>query len=468
MNKAQIPAKTFEYLRTGRPILAITQPDGATGMLLSHFRHTVVVDPLDTDGLLAALRRLHAARRDSSASPAQDVQRFDRRDLTRSLAALCNKVLRRIRVMHLVPSLETGGMENGVVNLVNHLDRARFSSLICCCERLGVLKQRVASDVTVINCSAASGIQFGLFRKLARIFKEHSVDIVHTHNFYTLVYGALAARLGGCRTVVHGEHGRHGKWPLRRRLLTRILTSGVKRVLCVSESIRSMLLQEGMHPSKIQVIPNGIDPDTFTHPRPTAAEMAPLGIAPDDIVIGSVGRLVAVKDFTTLISAFALLKREYPQALLMLVGDGPERTRLEAHAADAGCSNRVRFLGERDDATSLYRFMRVFCLPSLSEGMSNVILEAMAAKVPVVATRVGDNPLLIDEKTSGLLVEPGNPESLARAILKLIADPELARAMALAGYRRVTERFSIVTMAQSYAQVYKELFTIKAMRRSRQ
>lgn len=456
MNKAQIPAKAFEYLRTGKPILAITQRDGATGMLLSGFKQATVVEPDDHEGIKRHIARLYRERGIQAACDHEKISAYDRRGLTGKLARIADSVCgtnRNIRILHLLPSLETGGMENGVVNLVNGLDDSRFSSIICCLERGGELQKRLKPGVTVIELSQKQGIRFGLVFLLKKLFREQKIDLVHTHNFYALVYGALAAGLAGI-PVVHGEHGRPQNWPRRRRYITLFLSKRVKTILTVSHSLKEILLREGIAAHRIKVIPNGIDAARYISQAPSAEEKASLGISDGDIVIGSVGRLVPVKDYKTLIQAFSLMRGTNGRVRLLLVGDGVELDALRAYAAQNSCADRVIFLGQRTDVTSLYRFMHIFALSSLSEGMSNVILEAMAAGLPVVATRVGDNGLLVENNVSGMLVEPGDARALADALTRLVSDLNTAAAMGERGRSRAVELYGIERMVNDYKEIY--------------
>lgn len=367
-----------------------------------------------------------------------------------------NPMQKRIKIMHLLPSLEIGGMENGVVNLVNAIDRERFESSICCLEREGTLKSRLRPDVSVICLHQKEGIRWFLPFVLGCLFRKENVDIIHTHNFHTFLYGIIAARIFRIPVVIHGEHGLSAYTHNRRTRATAFLSRWADEILTVSADLRELLIQEGIKESKIRAILNGIDTTLFNLPPATEAEKASFGIAPGDIVIGAVGRLVPVKDHKTLIAACGILNAGFPRLKLLIIGDGPAKEELMRYAGSLALSDKVIFAGQRNDTRALYRLMNIFALSSLSEGMSNVILEAMASRLPVAATNVGDNPLLVEEGKTGLLVGPGSPELLAAAIKKILHEPGLAARMSEAGFRRVQERFSLARMVREYEAVYSQ------------
>jgi len=186
----------------------------------------------------------------------------------------------------------------------------------------------------------------------------------------------------------------------------------------------------------------------------------------NNLIIGTVGRLVPVKDYPTLLKAFSIIHSAFPQAQLIFVGDGPLKGKLQSIRDSLNLKESVRFLGQREDVHELYRRMRVFVLCSLSEGMSNVILEAMASRLPVVATAVGDNPLLVDNGKTGILVTAEKPQELAQAIISILADANKAEEMGKAGYARVKERFGLEEMISGYEKVYAHLVGKKGVGRS--
>lgn len=363
---------------------------------------------------------------------------------------------KKIAVMHILPSLDVGGMENGVVNLVNNMDRNVFRPLICCLEKEGRLRSRIKEDVKVFNLEENPGLQIKLPLELMRLFRNEKIDIVHTHNYYTSIYGTIGACLARTPVIIHGEHGmvlREEK--ARRKIVAKILANFTDVIICVSEDLRTQLSERtGISKKKIIAIANGIDFSLFEHKRDDLVKGEDIGIDKNDLVIGTVGRLVAVKDYETLIKAFSLVVKAIPNAKLMFAGDGPLAEELGSLVKKLKIEEKVIFLGHHNDVHKLYKFMNVFVLSSLSEGMSNVILEAMASSVPVVATKVGSNPELIENGRNGFLVSVGDKIELARSIIGILSNPAEANKMGQAGFKRVQDSFTIDKMVNGYEKTY--------------
>ena len=363
---------------------------------------------------------------------------------------------KKINVIHILPSLEVGGMENGVVNLVNGMDRSVFRPFVCCLEKEGRLRSRIKADVKIFNLKEKAGLRIKLPIKLMHLFKEEKIDIVHTHNFYTSIYGSIGAYMARTPVIIHGEHGmilREEK--TRRKSIANFLSNFTDVIICVSEDLKKQVAQKvRISENKIKAIANGINFSLFEQNRSGAVKREDFGIEKDDIVIGTVGRLVPVKDYATLIKAFSLTVKIMPNAKLVFVGDGPLAEDLAILTKKLKIEEKVKFLGHRNDVLKLYSIMDVFALTSLSEGMSNVVLESMASKVPVVATKVGSNPELIEDGNNGFLVSVGDKIGLARSIIKILSNPEEAKRMGQAGYERVKNFYVIDKMVDNYETIY--------------
>jgi sugar transferase (PEP-CTERM/EpsH1 system associated) len=239
--------------------------------------------------------------------------------------------------------------------------------------------------------------------------------------------------------------------------LRRLLHPCVDRFVAVSEDLgRWVVGTVGVPPRKVQVIANGVDTERFRDDRRIDARRA-LGLDDREFVVGSVGRLDPVKDYPTLLEAFAALGGRDPSPLLFLVGDGPQRSALEAQVVNSGLTGRVQLLGERDDVSTVLAALDVFVLPSIAEGMSNVILEAMSSGLPVVATAVGGNPELVLDGSTGRLVPPRSPGLLAAALGSYLAEPSLLRLHGKAGRERVLAHFSLDRMVSAYRDLYRGL-----------
>lgn len=369
-------------------------------------------------------------------------------------------------IAHVVYHFGTGGMENGMVTLFNHLPEDSYRHTVICLAGHGDFRQRIRRpDIAFHDLDKRPGNDMNWLPRLHRLLKHLRPAVLHTRNLNALEaqFVGAWARIPG---RVHGEHGRdvhdlHGRnW--KYNLLRRAASVWVHRYIAVSRDLAAWLARDiGVAPGRIRQIYNGVDGGRF-HPRRGARpDMGrPQFFAGDAWVIGSVGRMAAVKDYPTLIRAFAQLlgRHPRPEALrLILVGDGPEMPRCQALVRELGLEDKVWLPGDRQDIAEWLRAFDVFVLPSLGEGISNTLLEAMASGLPVVATRVGGNPELISDGLNGTLVPPGDPETLAQTLLGYALDPALGQRRGDAGRRRVDDDFVIERMAAAYAAVYDEL-----------
>lgn len=361
---------------------------------------------------------------------------------------------RPVHVCHVVLSLEPGGLENGVVNVINGLNTTEFRSSVCCVRRGGEFAARIRPNVPVVCMGLQSGIDPLTVLGMARLFRNSRVDIVHTRNVTAFFYGLVAARLAGVPAVVHSEHGRTFPERPRRAMAQRLMLRGTDAAFAVSAQLRADLVRElGVDRERFEVIHNGVDVTAFCAAGPHVP-------SPRTMCIGSVGRLVPVKNYSLLLQAFARLPLSLP-CRLVLVGDGSERAALSKLATELGILDRVEFAGHRDDVAQLLRAMDIFVLPSLSEGLSNTLLEAMAAGVPVIASDVGGNREIVESEDSGLLFRCGDIEHAAAQLLRLVENATFRRSLGQAGAARVRKEFSIEAMIRRYENLYRRVWEAK-------
>lgn len=362
-------------------------------------------------------------------------------------------------VAHVVHSLETGGLENGVVNLVNTAG-LHFRHIIVCMATAGALRARLNPAVEVVTIGKRSGHDLAAVVRLVRLLRAIRPAIVHSRNWAALD-AIPAARLAGVGVIVHGEHGREATDPEgrsgRRNRIRRLIHPLVTQFVTVSSDLERWLIGAVRLPArKVTAIPNGVDLARFGHSDRQEARRS-MGLPDGSLVVGTVGRLDPVKDQAGLLRAFADLLPAHPEAWLMVVGTGPCREDLLGLAARLGISDRVRFLGERLDVPLVLAAMDLFVLPSIAEGMSNTLLEAMASSLPVVATRVGGNSELIEEGINGRLVPSGDPGALAAAIGSYLDDSHLRALHGKASRDRVAGSFSLERMSEAYVNLYSRL-----------
>ncbi len=369
-------------------------------------------------------------------------------------------------IVHVIHHLVIGGMENGLVNLINGLPAEAFRHAIVCIEEDSDFRDRLQRpDVEVIPLHRSKIGVMQLRRKLYQTFKSRQPAIVHSRNMSGLD-AILPARLAGVPVRIHGEHGwdvndlqgNHWKPALLRRLHAPL----VSHYITVSEHLKTYLQQRvGVAAERITPIVNGVDTDTF-HPATSAPDLFPNGFLPEQaLVIGTVGRLQPVKDQATLVRAFAAL-RDSSSGLrdrlrLVMVGDGPIRAQLQALIDELQLTDSTWLPGARDDVPALLQAMDIFVLPSLAEGISNTILEAMATGLPVLASQVGGNPELVRHGQTGALFAPGDVLALADLIKNYTNDPALLAQHADRARAIAVSEYSLETMVTRYQQVYESL-----------
>ncbi len=353
-------------------------------------------------------------------------------------------------IVHVLYSFGTGGLEKGIATVARH-GSPGFEHVVVCLARSGESERLLPGGTRVVELHKRPGNSPLFLWRLSRALRALRPDVVHTRNWPGMD-GILAARLAGIRNVVHGEHGwgmedPQGRSPRRLRV-RRFLARWVREYTCVSRAIEGWLRHEVRVGRPVTQIYNGVDTDVF-RPGPGDPVRSELGIPAGAFVAGIVGRLDPIKDHPTLFRAFARLRESVPEARLLVVGDGPERARLEEEAGEG-----VIFLGDRADVPEILRALDVFVLSSRNEGISNTILEAMATGLPVVATDVGGNPELVLEGQTGTLVPAADPAALAAALARYAGDPALGETVGQRARARAVERFSIETMVAGYETVW--------------
>lgn len=381
----------------------------------------------------------------------------------------------RLRVLHVIDRMQVGGTEVGILKVINGLGHECFEHRICTIRGYDESFSRSGGFDGQLYVAGRldSGFQF-LLGRLARIMRKYRPDIVHSRN-WGAIEAMPAARLSGVPVKIHSEHGYEIDMleglPKRRRLLRRCAYAAADAVFTVTEELRTYHARQAWIPvERIRVLSNGVNTSRFVRRSSERGETRQrLGLDDKSVVIGSVGRLVPIKDHTTLLKAAEILIERGMSVQVLLVGSGPELAKHQEYvAASPRLSGRVVFAGVASDVAPLLNAMDIFVLPSLSEGMSNTLLEAMASSLPVAATRVGGNPELIEDGHSGCLFEPGNVMALAAILERMGRDAIVRQEIGQAARQRVVDHFSLQGMIDSYRTLYVELARKRGVPAARQ
>lgn len=379
----------------------------------------------------------------------------------------------RIRLLQFLTVFAIGGTERQVTNLTTGLDRARFDLHFGCLQRVGEFLAEIEArgiPVTDYKISRLYGLEALRQQvRFASYLRRNRIDIVHSYNFYANCFAVPAARLARTPVVVASIRDTGAFLTPSQRRAQRMVCRLANVVLVNADAVRQWLIGEGYSPDKLVVIRNGIDLARFGRPRTAAGVRQELGLPADAPLIGMLARVNRLKGVEYFLEAAAAVAAGFPEARFLVVGDtvvaknsaiapnSDYRGELEDHIRRLGLEGRVVFTGFRLDVPELLSQVSVSVLPSLSEGLSNAVLESMAAAVPVVATRIGGTPEMIEDGVTGLLVPPRDSAALASAIRRVLEDHELAARLGQAARRQVAEDFSLEHMVRETERLYSIL-----------
>jgi L-malate glycosyltransferase len=367
----------------------------------------------------------------------------------------------RIRLLTMLTSFQIGGTERQVTNIVLGLDHSRFDLHLACLRNRGELLKDieplgVPRPVFDIGPLYTPKTMWQAVR-LARYIKRHLIQIVHCYGFYPNVFAVPAARIAGASIVVASIRDRGDILTPFQRRIQKIACRLADCVLVNAEAIRDTLIEQGYRPDNIVVIRNGIVLSRFGNREKGAALRDELGLPPNAPLAFVFSRLNRMKGVEYFLDAAALIAEKHPDVRFLIVGDGANRKDLEGHACRLGLARRVTFTGFRTDVPELLPEAAVSVLPSLSEGLSNSLLESMASGVPVIAARVGGNSEIVEDGVSGLLVAPRDSQALADAMSRVLENPDLAASLGEAGRQRVTRVFSMERSVAEVEHLYSRL-----------
>ena len=366
-----------------------------------------------------------------------------------------------MNILYVVTSLDVGGTQKMLYETIKNMDRNKYQTVVCSLKKGGIYNKIISElDVKIIslNMNDRSGLLNILFfipsvLKLSKIIRKEKIDIVHSWLFQANIISRISARLAGVNRVISSVRvmEQEKKWQLS---IERITSNLCKKIIVNSRALKNFLLERNVADGeKIEVIYNGIEVSENTDKRNIFKE---LGLKENEKIIGTVGRLHKQKGIEYFLESAKIILPSVGFSLkFIIVGDGPERKKLESKARRLGIKNEVLFTGIREDAINLISIMDIFVLPSLWEGTPNVVLEAMLWGKPVISTEVGGVPELIENQVDGILVKPGNPVALADAVLQALKNERESIQMGIRAKEKVKKYFSIEKMVEQTEKLYQ-------------
>jgi sugar transferase (PEP-CTERM/EpsH1 system associated) len=366
-----------------------------------------------------------------------------------------------IRIMHVVDSLGNGGLENGLVNLINGLDGDLFEHVVFTMRGQGPNADRLPKErVHIASLPESEKCSRLQMKALVQWIRRFQPDIVHSRNWGT-IEAVPAGRWIRCSALIHSEHGLESDSetePWRRRCFRKLAYAMADRVIAVSHHLKDLCARRAGFPARrIEVIHNGVDAQRFRADSVTRARVrSELALSNDEFCIGAVGNLLPIKDHLTLLKAVEHMDARSRPWPLVIAGEGPERVELHSFLSSRPrLRDRVLLAGARKDVRDLLNGIDAYVLPSRLEGISNSLLEAMATGLPVIVAPVGGNTEVVVEGESGLFFPSGDFHYLAEALLTLQRQPDRLAQLAEGAVLRVRQHFSITSMLNKYADVYE-------------
>lgn len=362
-----------------------------------------------------------------------------------------------LRLLFVIDELDIGGTEQQLLELVKRIDRRKYVPLVCCFRPGRVAKEIEAAGVPVLTIKKRAKVDLRLILSLWRLMRRERIDLVQTYLFTANTWARLAAILARVPLIVTSERNVDMWEEWYKRVLGRMLDRWTTRTIANSQAVKDYLVKKGIAPEKIVVIYNGVNLARFHGPASSAAVKTALGIPAHHHVVGFLARLEPAKDPHTFLQAAALLAEKSQDISFLLIGGGSLQGDLEQTACRLGIGERVVFTGPQRDVPRLLAACDVLVMSSLKEGMSNTIMESMAAGKPMVATRVGGNAELIQDGETGFLVPTRDPAAMVSAIHEILTNPTRAEAMGRQAEARVAQLFSVDAMVAATERLYAEL-----------
>lgn len=364
-----------------------------------------------------------------------------------------------LRVLYVTYSLEPAGAERLIYALATNLDRERFIPLVCSLKHGGALVDALRENkVTVYLLNKRNTFDFATFRALKEIIRNEQIDIIHTHNFSANFWGRIAAMSVNTCRIIATEHSLSIRKGWLRKKIDRFLARYTDRIVSVSEAVRHSLIdEEGIEPEKILSIHNGINIEKFRHLRNPESVREELGIDANAPVVGIVGRLIPDKGHKYFLEAARAVQKKVPEVRFLVVGDGKLKGELEVYVHKFGLKGSVLFTGFRSDRIDIMNIFTIAILSSIREGLPITLLEYMALKKPIIVTKVGGMPEVIEDGISGIVIQKKNYHALTESIVKLLGDERLRIKYGNNAWKCVKNKYSEENMIRKTERLYEEM-----------
>lgn len=364
--------------------------------------------------------------------------------------------MEKIKVLQLVEDLKIGGAERVIANIAEGLDRQRFEvSVWCICQGGEIAEELINKGIKVEILGMRSHRSPLFFLKLCKKMKRNRVEVLHVHGYTATTLGRLAAIFARVPVIFAHLHSTYWGYTRKQLWIEKQLSRFTHKIICCSQAVaRFAIEQEGIDPVKTVVIYNGTDGREL---EPDTQVREEFGLSPEDLTVGCIASLTSHKGHRYLLEAVKEVREKFPMVKILLVGNGPLRKKLEEDTRELGISSNIIFCGLRKDIAELLSVMDVVVLPSSErEGLGISLIEAMAAGKPVIGTNIGGIPEVIEKDKTGILVPPKDPEALARAILSLLENKELAKRMGESGKRLFEQKFTRRVMLNNIEGLYTQ------------
>lgn len=366
-------------------------------------------------------------------------------------------------IAYIVNSLNLGGTENLVVQM-SRAFQAEYAVTVICLDEPGLWAQKLRDEGIPVYCfRRQQGIDLAIAGKIARFCKKHTIDLIHAHQCTPWFYAALSRVLYSSPKLLFEEHGRHypERYSWKKNFINRwFIQNLTNKIVAVSADVRQRLVKyEGISANRIEVIYNGVQPPKTIGVEKRATLRQELGFAPDDFVVGTVGRLDPIKNLPMFLQAFTAARLQHKNLKALLVGDGPDFNLLKTLCAKLKVTDHVIMPGYRQDATDLLQCMDLFVLCSLSEGTSMALLEAMASEIPAVVTDVGGNPELISHGKNGWLIPSDAVNDLSQVIEQAWSSKDKRLQKARQAKKDFEKYFAFSEMISNYKLLYQKILT---------